>query len=148
MKVLFFMLLLAVSALADEGIDTRLEEAEMKLVKLQKQLDRSQSQAKTRYDATTGRPVGQKVDAKGWHPAEGSVDLSGGSAVVTINTSIENDAQDMSFTGDSTYSGVAWGLDSSSTTNYFVVPLNGHQFYIRSSDTNDSSTIRYRLEGY
>ena len=108
--------------------------------------DQVEKRVKTVYDSN-GRPVNQAMDAKGWHQVAGSVTLASGKATVALNTSTANGRQDVSFRSNKTYRGSAWSLDTSNTYTYRVYPLTGSSFLIRSSDTGDTATVYYRVEG-
>ena len=102
---------------------------------------------KTVYDVTTGRPVNQSQDAKGYHWGIGTVKLVTGRASVSINTSTADEAQDMSFISASTYRGSVWSSDTSNAFTYTVRPIDGQQFLIVSSSGTDTSTVNYFVEG-
>lgn len=99
---------------------------------------------KTVY-STSGRPVNQSEQAKGWHRVSDSVQLSAGQTTVTLNTSTENGAYDVSFLNFGTYHGQAHSSDTSKT--YRVIPLTGSQFLIKSSDGSDTATVYFTVEG-
>lgn len=101
---------------------------------------------KTAYNSG-GRPVNQSLDAKGWHRVVGSVTLSSGRAIVTLNTSTEDGKQDVSFKNDSTYRITAWSLDTTNTNTYRGYPLSGSRFLVKSSDGGDNSVVNYSAEG-
>ncbi len=107
----------------------------------------TEGRVKTVY-GIDGRPLNQSEDAKGSHILTGSVKLSSGSsAILNLNTSTANGAQDISFISSATYSGTAWSLDTSNTFSYKVYPLSGVNFIIKSSDGSDTATVQFRLEG-
>lgn len=94
-----------------------------------------------------GRPVNQGQDRKGWHQVTGSIILLRGNAVYTMNTSTALGRQDVSFLSESTYWGVAWSLDTTNTNRYWVVPLTGTTFMVKSSDGADTATVQWKVEG-
>jgi hypothetical protein len=86
-------------------------------------------------------------DSKGNHVIQDSVTVTGGRALVEINSAISNDRQDVSFKNGFTYSGTAWVTDSSDTARYWVIPLTGKHCQVRSSNTSDTIIVYFRLEG-
>jgi len=101
---------------------------------------------RTVYDVE-GRPINQSQEAKGYHRVAGKATLKNGVDTVTINTSTADGRQDMSFLGDSTYSGMAWSLDAGNGNRYWIVPIGGNKFVVMSSDTTDNATVRFQVEG-
>lgn len=101
---------------------------------------------KTIYDMN-GRPVNQGQDRKGWHQVTGSTNLSSGKATMTVNTSTSLGRQDVSFLSPLTYRGFAWSLDTTNTNRYWVVPLTGKTFMVKSSDGSDTATVQWKVEG-
>lgn len=124
--VLAFLLMLGVMAIAQTTI--------------------TEKKVKTAYDIN-GRAIYASDQNKGWHRVQGSATLSSGKATITLNTSLENGKQDISFNADSTYFGTAWALDTTSINKYRVNPLSGTQFMIISDSSNDSSTVQFVVEG-
>lgn len=113
------------------------------------EVDRSklvEKKIKTTYDEY-GRPVNQGQDRKGQHRVTGSTNLSSGKATISVNTSTAEGKQDVSFLSSATYRGVAWSLDTTNTNRYWVVPLTGKTFMVKSSDTTDTVTVHWKLEG-
>ena len=78
-----------------------------------------EKKVKTVYDHN-GRPINQGQDRKGWHRVGGSVTLSSGRAIVTLNTSAAEGRQDVGFISDSTYAGTAWSLDTNNGKTYKI----------------------------
>ena len=104
-------------------------------------------QIKTRYDIT-GRVVNQRQDSKGYHRIVDSASLSNGVDTITLNTSITNGQQDVSFLDATTFFGTAWASSLTSRGNtYTIIPLSATQFIVVSSDTTDSATVRFQVEG-
>lgn len=103
-------------------------------------------QIKTQYDIY-GRPVNQAQNAKGHHMVVGSTKLVSGVDTLTLNTSTTDGKQDISYMADSTYSGRAWSLSASNSNRYWIVPLSGTQFIVKSSSGTDTATVRFILEG-
>jgi len=101
---------------------------------------------KTIYDMN-GRPVNQGQDRKGWHQVVGSISILRGRGIVTLNMSITEGKQDVSFLSSLTYRGVAWSLDTTSTNRYWIVPLTANKFMVKSSDSTDNGTIHWKVEG-
>lgn len=93
-----------------------------------------------------GRPVNQSQNAKGFHQIQGSAKLVNGVDTVDLNTSTANGGQDISFLGDSTYFGMARAVVVNGHT-YTIVPISGKRFIVVSSDTTDTATVRFKLEG-
>ena len=108
--------------------------------------DNVEARVKTHYD-TTGRAVNQSSDAKGLHYVTGTVKLSSGQVAVSLNTSISQGRQDVSFISQNTYSGTAFSLDTANTNSYRVIPVSGVKFIIKSSSGSDTATVQFRLEG-
>lgn len=100
----------------------------------------------TAYDID-GRPFNQSQDNPGLHTIFGTAKLSSGVDTVTLNTSVSDGRQNISFLGDSTYSGVVIPITAADTDRYWIVPLSGNQFIIKSSDAADTSTVRFKVEG-
>ena len=94
-----------------------------------------------------GRPVNQGQDRKGWHQVTGSIKLLRGNGVYTLNISNALGRQDISFLSDSTYWGFSWSLDTTNTNRYWVVPLTGTTFMVKSSDGSDTATVQWKVEG-
>lgn len=94
-----------------------------------------------------GRPMNQGQDRKGWHQVTGSVDLLRGNGIYTLNISNALGKQDVSFLSDSTYWGFAWSLDTTNTNRYWVVPLTGKTFMVKSSNGSDTATVHWKVEG-
>ena len=105
-----------------------------------------QKKIRTIYDSN-GRPVNQGQDRKGWHQVAGSTKLSSGKATVTLNTSTTQGRQDISFLSSVTYRGIASSLDTTNTNRYWIVPLGGTSFRIKSSDGADTATVQWKVEG-
>lgn len=100
----------------------------------------------TTYDAD-GTPVNQGIERKGYHRVTGQKTLINGRATVHMNTSIEGGRRDVSFLSASSYRGYAWSTDTTNSNTYIVYPLTGRMAQIRSSDSTDTATINYALEG-
>lgn len=100
----------------------------------------------TAYDID-GRPFNQSQKNPGLHTIFGTAKLSSGVDTVTLNTSVSEGRQNISFLGDSTYSGTVLPVTSADTDRYWIVPLSGNQFIIKSSDAADTSTVRFKVEG-
>ncbi len=95
-----------------------------------------------------GRPINQGLETKGRHPVSGEKKLAGtGVDTITINTAVDGDRNDVSFIDHNTYHGIAWSLDGSNGKTYRIVPLSGNRFEIRSSDSTDTATVKFFLEG-
>ena len=101
---------------------------------------------KTNYDEN-GRPINQGQGQKGQHRIVGSTTLSGGKATITVNTSTAQGRQDVGFLSSTTYRGHAWSLDTTNTNRYWIVPLSGKIFMVKSSDGADSATVQWKVEG-
>jgi len=101
---------------------------------------------KTTYDEN-GRPVNRGQSRKGWHRVSGSMVLTDGETIVTVNTSTGLGRQDVSFIDSTTYTGVAWSLDTTNTNRYWIIPLSGKSFRIKSSNGADVSTVSWKVEG-
>lgn len=101
---------------------------------------------KTVY-SVDGRPVNQALDAKGYHRITDSVKLVAGRANITLNTSTSDGKQDVSFLSWSTYAGQAWSRDTLATNTYQIIQITGSRFVVKSSDSADTSTVYFRVEG-
>lgn len=101
---------------------------------------------KTVFDAN-GRPINQSQSAKGFHRVSGTIKLSRGRALITLNTRTIDGRQDVSFISSLTYKGVVTITDTVNNKTYRVYPQNGRQAIIMSSDTSDTATVGYTLEG-
>lgn len=121
------------------------EERELRSL-IQDEIRKLQGEILTTY-SPDGEPVFQSQDAKGWHRQFGAATLDNGRAIVNLNSSPAEGKQDVSFIADSTYRGVAWSLDTTSTNTYWVFPLSGTQILVKSSDGADKATVRFLLEG-
>ncbi len=105
-----------------------------------------EKKVKTTYDEY-GRPINQGQVRKGQHRVTGSIRLSSGKATVTVNTSPAQGRQSVGFLSSTTYRGVAWSLDTTNTNRYWVVPLTGKTFMVKSSDGSDTATVQWKVEG-
>jgi hypothetical protein len=94
-----------------------------------------------------GRPINQSQYAKGYHRVFGETKLVNGIDTLTINSSTEDGLQDVTFIGQSTYHGRVWSLSESNTKSYRIIPIDGKRFIIKSSDTTDTATINFQVEG-
>lgn len=101
---------------------------------------------KTVFDAN-GRPINQSQRAKGFHRVAGSVKLIGGRATITLNTRTAEGRQDVSFISGKTFKGVVTITDTTNNKTYRVWPHDGKTAFIMSSDTTDTATVGYTLEG-
>jgi hypothetical protein len=101
---------------------------------------------RTIYDIN-GRPINQGQDRKGWHKIAGSTKLSSGKATLTLNTSTAQGRQDVSFLSSATFRGTAWSMDTTNTNRYWIVPLSGKTFMVKSSDGADTATVQWKVEG-
>ena len=113
---------------------------------IEKSVKKAKQQIKTVY-GINGRVVNQALDAKGWHRVSGQVTLSSGVDTVTLNTSLMDGKQDISFIGDSTFGGRAWSLNQGNTNTYRIIPIGGNRFIVKSSDGADTATLRFIVEG-
>lgn len=118
----------------------------VKPIVTQSDIARVKGQIKTNYDIN-GRPVNQAQNAKGFHRVIGSTKLSGGVDTVTLNTSMSDGRQDVSFISSGTYHGLAWSLSASNDSTYKVIPLSGTKFIIKSSGGTDTATVKYIVSG-
>lgn len=100
----------------------------------------------TAYDIY-GRPVDQSQYNKGLHTVMGVTTLASGVDTLSLNTSVAEGRQDISFQSETTYHGTAWSLDATNTNTYRVIPLSGHRFVVKSSSGVDTATVRFFLEG-
>lgn len=108
---------------------------------------KSETKVKTRYDIS-GRPVNQGQNLKGFHRVVGSCKLVSGIYTVTLNSSTAESRQDISFTNATTYSGRAWTLNVADRSKiYSVKPISGIKFNVVSSDTADTATVQFEVEG-
>ena len=107
--------------------------------------DETEGRVKTVY-GINGRPVNQSQDAKGFHRVQGSAKLVNGVDTIDLNTSTADGGHDISFLGDSTYFGLARAVVVNGHS-YTIVPISGTRFVVVSSDTTDTATVRFRLEG-
>jgi hypothetical protein len=113
----------------------------------QNEPDQAEKKVKTTYGAD-GRPINQSQYAKGWHRVFGEMKFSGnGVDTVELNTSINNGKQDVSFVSEKTFTGRAWSLDGDNGNSYRVRPIGGNKVEIISSDSTDTNSIQYILEG-
>lgn len=103
-------------------------------------------QVKTRY-GPDGRPVNQSEYAKGKHTVVGSCTLVNGVDTISLNTSTQNGQQDVSFIDNSTYFGQAWIVGGNGGKTYEIRAIAGNKFVIASSDTTDTSTVNFQVEG-
>ena len=94
-----------------------------------------------------GRPINQSQYAKGYHRVFGECKLVNGIDTISINSSTEDGLQDVTFIGKGTYHGKVWSLNSDNTKSYRIIPLDGQRFIVRSSDTTDTNTINFQVEG-
>lgn len=94
-----------------------------------------------------GRPTQQRQASKGWHQVADSVKMVAGRAKVLLNTSTAQGRQDVSFISKVTYRGMAFNLDTLSTTTYKLTPLSGTKFLIKSSSIADISLVYFLVEG-
>lgn len=146
MKVLV-IILLASFAIAADVPDTAKVISRVDIERLiQERIDQLRLEILTTYD-TTGGVFAQSQNSKGWHRTFGTVTLVDGEAVVTLNVSPQSGKQVIEFMGDSTYRGHAWSLDTSNGQTYRVYPQAGGQCLIKSSDTTDTATVNFLLEG-
>lgn len=106
-----------------------------------------EGKVKTVY-GTDGRPINQSENSKGYHRVSGSCKLKGtGVDTVSLNSSIADGRQDITFIGQSTYFGQAWSLSSANGNTYRVIPIGGNKFEIRSSSSTDTNTVNFQVEG-
>lgn len=103
-------------------------------------------QIKTTYDIN-GRPINSREQNKGWHRVLGIATLASGVDTITLNKSIADGKQDLSFLADSTYGGRAWSLRQSNTNTYRIIPISPIQFIVKSSDGADTAVVRFLVEG-
>lgn len=114
---------------------------------LLKRIERLEGRSFTRH-GTDGRPVNQGQDQKGYHKSVGEVTLSSGRAVVSLNNLPGEGKQSVSFISSETYHGKAWSLDTTNGKRYAVYPISDKQVMIKClTDTLDSSTVKYQVEG-
>lgn len=111
-----------------------------------RQVEIVKGQIKTNYDIT-GRPVNQAEDAKGRHRVLGSATLVNGVDTISLNTSTQNGRQDVSFIDNSTYFGQAWIVGGNGGKTYEIRAIAGNKFVIVSSDTTDTNTVNFQVEG-
>jgi len=108
-------------------------------------VEQIEGRVKTVY-GIDGRPVNQSQNAKGYHRVQGNAKLQNGVDTIDLNTSTGDGGQDVTFIGDSTYFGMARAVLVNGHT-YTIVPISGKRFVVVSSDTTDTATVRFRLEG-
>jgi|GEM_PF-6074878 len=94
-----------------------------------------------------GRPVNQGQEQKGFHRVSGETTLAAGRDTVILNSSVADGRNDVTFIGLKTYTGRAWSLSASNTATYRLVPLAGNKFEIISTDSSDTATVQYVVEG-
>ena len=96
---------------------------------------------------SSGRVTGQAEDNPGWHRVMDTITLDDDAAViVTLNTSTADGAQDVSFQSQTSYGGYAWSI-SDGRTIFTITPIDGHSFWVASSDTTARHTVYYLVEG-
>jgi len=139
--ITFFISVLSASAAAEKA-DTAKAIVEIKGVDEKKILGK----VKTIY-TIQGRPTFQHRAAKGWHQVADAVKLVAGRATVTLNTSTAEGRQDISFFDKTSYRGLAFSLDTLNTFTYSVIPLNGKQFMIKSTNETDTATVNFVVDG-
>lgn len=111
-------------------------------------LNETELRVKTVYGATDGLATNQSQDAKGYHRATGSMRLSGtGIDTVTLNTDISAGGQDISFLNSGSYFGSVWVSDSGNNKTYKIRPIDGIRFEVISSDSTDTNTVNFQVEG-
>ncbi len=102
---------------------------------------------KTRYDVQ-GRPVNQRLNAKGMHQVVDVCKLVGGVDTISLNTSTAKGRMDISFLNSASYHGTVTPLTLSSRGNtYTLIPISGKRFIVVSSDVTDTATVRFALKG-
>ena len=94
-----------------------------------------------------GRPVNQSQTNKGFHRVSGKTQMVNGRARVTLNTSTVTGKQDVSFNSSKTYKGIITIIDTINNKTYRVIPQDGKTAIIISSDSTDTASIIYTLEG-
>lgn len=94
-----------------------------------------------------GRPVNQSQTAKGFHRVSGSLKLASGRGTINLNTRTAEGRQDVSFISRATYKGSVTITDTTNTKTYTVYPRTASMAVIVSSDTSDTATVGYVLEG-
>lgn len=100
----------------------------------------------TVYNAS-GQVTGQSENNPGWHRVMDTVTLDDDAAViVTLNTSTALGYQDVSFQSQTSYGGYAWSI-SDGRTIFTITPIDGHSFWVASSDTTARHTVYYLVEG-
>ena len=135
--LLIFLALPLSAAIDSVKVDLNLETAQEK---------RILGKIRTIY-TTQGRPTQNTPSAKGWHQISDSQKLTAGKARVTVNTSTANGRQDVSFLSKTSYRGTAFSLDTLNGKSYRLIPLSGTEFVIISSDSTDTSTVLFLVEG-
>ena len=141
-KLVGFLLLLMLGASFVIGEDST-------KVKIKLETDaekRILGKVKTIY-TVKGRPTQRSQFGKGWHQIADSWKLVAGRAIVSLNTSTSQNRQDVSFLSKETYRGTAFSLDTLNSRTYKIIPLSGAQFLIMSSDSTDTATVNFLVEG-
>lgn len=96
---------------------------------------------------TDGHPYSQSERNKGLHQVWGTGKMSNGIDTIEINTSPRDGRQDVSFEGEAAYFGTVRAFIVNGNT-YTVIPIDGEKFVIQSSDTTDTASVRFKLEGH
>ena len=104
-----------------------------------------EGRVKTVY-GTDGRPVNQSQYAKGKHTVSGIATMVNGVDTITVNTSTAKGGQDVSFIDNLTYDGTARAVVANGHT-YTVIPISGKKFVVVSSDSLDTASVRFTVEG-
>ena len=94
-----------------------------------------------------GRPVNQSQTSKGFHRVTGTTRLVNGRATIRLNTRTVEGRQDVTFLSKNTFKGIITVLDTTNGKSYRVVPLSAKEAYIISTDSTDTQTVNYTLEG-
>jgi len=94
-----------------------------------------------------GRPINQSQEAKGYHRISGEIKMVNGRDTIELNSSANDGRNDVTFIGIKTYTGSAWSLVASNTKSYRLIPLAGNKFEIISTDSLDTATVQYMVEG-
>lgn len=114
---------------------------------LVRRIERLEGRSFTRYD-TSGFPVNQAQNRKGYHKTVGEITLSAGTATVNLNNIPGEDKQSIDFISRETFHGKAWSTDTTNAKSYIVYPIDHNSFIIKClTDTLDASTVKFQVEG-
>lgn len=106
-----------------------------------------QSQMRTSYQTTTGLIDNQGTYRQGAHSSNDTVTLVAGEATIDISTAVTPGRMDQSFLSAQSYGGYAYTLDTTNAATYRLVPISGRRFTIISSDSTDTATVHFKVEG-